>query len=213
MIWPHGEEKLSEFVNLLNSSHEIITFTHSPSKINFLDVTVLLHNSSIATDLHVKSTDTHQYLLSSSCHPNHIKKSIPYSLALRIRRTCSTDDNFKQRTNELLEFLCQRGHKRDYVKHKSTKLSMSHVKTYSTTNTRNPTTVQYLSLPTTQVYQILIISLKNITLSLRIAAKMPSRIHLFLPTLLPTAALATFAIPSYVLKLKHQSLHLLFHQK
>ena len=76
MIWPHGEEKLNEFVNLLNSSHETIKFTHevSPSKINFLDVTVLLHNNNITTDLHVKSTDTHQYLLSSSCHPNHIKK-------------------------------------------------------------------------------------------------------------------------------------------
>ena len=75
MIWPHGEEKLSEFVNLLNSSHETIKFTHevSPSKTNFLDVTVLLHNNSIATDLHVKSTDTDQYLLSSSCHPSHIK--------------------------------------------------------------------------------------------------------------------------------------------
>ena len=48
--------------------------------------------------------------------PQPHKKSIPYSLALRIRRICSTDDNFKQRTNELLEFLCQRGHKRDYVK-------------------------------------------------------------------------------------------------
>ena len=107
MIWPHGEEKLNEFVNLLNSSHETIKFAHevSPSKINFLDVTGLLHNNSIATDLHVKSTDTHQYLLSSSRHPNHIKKSIPYSLALRIPRICSADDNFKQRTDELLEFL------------------------------------------------------------------------------------------------------------
>ena len=96
-------------------------------------------------------------------------------------------------------------------KHKSTKLSMSHVKTLSTINTRNPTIVQYLSLPTTQVFQILIISLKNIILSLRppIAAKMLLEIHLFLPT----AALATFAIPSYVLKLKHPKLHILLHQK
>ena len=83
---------------------------------------------------------------------------------------------------------------------------MSHVKTLSTTDTRNPTTVQYLSLPTTQVCQILTISFKNIILSLLtlIAAKMPLKIHLFLPT----AALATFAIPSYVLKLKHPNLHL-----
>ena len=39
-------------------------------------------------------------------------------------------------------------------KHKSTKLSMSHVKTHSTANTRNPATTQYLSPPT-------IISLKR----------------------------------------------------
>ena len=119
MIWSHGEEKVNEFVNLLNFSHETIKFTHevSPSKINFLDVTVLPHYNKIATDLHVKSTDTHQYFLSSSCHPNNIKKSISYSLiALRIHRICSTDDNFKQRTHEFLEFLCQWGHKRDYVK-------------------------------------------------------------------------------------------------
>ena len=118
MIWPHRKEKLNEFVNLLNSSHETIKFTHevSPSKINFLDVTVLLHNNNITTDLHVKSTDTHWSLLCSSCHPNHIKRSIPFSLAYRIRHICSTDDNFKQCTNELLEFLCQRGHKRNYVK-------------------------------------------------------------------------------------------------
>ena len=158
---------------------------------------MLLHNNSTATDLHVKSTDIHQYLSSSSCHPNHKNKSISYNLALRIRRICSTDDNFKQRTNELLGFLFQRSHKRDYVKTQINKAFNVPRKTLSTTNTRNPTTIQYLSLPTTQVCQILIKSLRNIILSLRplIAAKIPLKIHLFLPT----ATLATFAILLYVL--------------
>ena len=131
MIWPHGEEKLNEFVNLLNSSHETIKFTHevSPSKINFLDVTVLLHNNSIATDLHIKSTDTHQYLLSSSCHPTQPHKmSIPYSLALKVRHVCSTDDSFKQCTNELWNFSINAVMKETTSKHKSTKLLMSQVK-------------------------------------------------------------------------------------
>ena len=216
MIWPHGEEKLNEFVNLLNSSHETIKFTHevSPSKINFLDVTVLLHNNNITTDLHVKSTDTHQYLLSSSCHPNHIKKSIPYSLALRIRRICSTDDNFKQRTNELLEFLCQRGHKRDYVKIQINKafnvprkntLYYQHKKSNDRTvfvTTYNPSLPNFNNI-IKKYYPILTASdrCKNAFTVLEI--------HLFLPT----AALATFAIPSYVLKLKHLKLHILLHQK
>ena len=211
MIWPHGEEKLNEFVNLLNSSDETIKFTHevSPSKIIFLDVTVLLHNNSIATDLHVKSTDTHQYLLILSPQPH--KKSIPYSLVLRIRRICSIDDNFKQRTNELLEFLREHGHKRDYVKtqiNKAFNVSRKSTLYYQHKKSNNRTvfvTTYNPSLPN------LIISLKNIILSLRplTAAKIPLKIHLSLPTANP----ATFAIPSYVLKLKHPNLHLLLHQK
>ena len=60
-------------------------------------------------------TDTHQYLLHTSCHPNHVKKTIPFSLALRIRQIRSTAKKFKQRTIELLELFCKRGHKRQYV--------------------------------------------------------------------------------------------------
>ena len=215
MIWPHGEEKLNEFVSLLNSSHETIKFTHevSPSKINFLDVTVLLHNNSIATDLHVKSTDTHQYhsvkyILSPQPH----KKVNPIQPCTKNSPVSAPPMTILN--NALMKFWnfsVNAVTKEITSKHKSTKLSMSHVKTLSTTNTRNPSTVQHLSLPTTQVYQILIISLKNILLYLRplTAAKMPLKIHLSLPT----AALATFAIPSYVLKFKHPNLHHLLHQK
>ena len=44
-----------------------------------------------------------------------LKCPIPFSLALCIRRICSTTEKFKQKTSELLEFLCKRGHKRQYV--------------------------------------------------------------------------------------------------
>ena len=84
MVWTHGEDKLEDFINHINSLHSTIKFTHefSKSHISFLDVTVSLdNNNKISTDLFVKSTDTHQYLLHTSCHPSHIKKSIPFSLA------------------------------------------------------------------------------------------------------------------------------------
>ena len=105
-------------MNHLNSLHSTIKFTHefSKSQTSFLDVTVLLdNNNKISTDLFVKSTDTNQYLLHTSCRASHIKKSIPLSLALRISRICSSTEKFQQRTNELLEFLCKRGHRRHYV--------------------------------------------------------------------------------------------------
>ena len=56
-----------------------------------LDVHVHLSNNQIHTDLHTKPTDKHQYVLKSSCHHNHTKKIIPFSLLIKIRHICSTD--------------------------------------------------------------------------------------------------------------------------
>ena len=95
MVWTQGEDKLEDFINHINSLHSTIKFTHefSKSHISFLDVMVSLdNNNKISTDLFVKWTDTHQYLLHTSCHPSNIKNSIPFSLALRIRRICSTTE-------------------------------------------------------------------------------------------------------------------------
>ena len=55
---------------MLNKKRPTIKFTAEWSKtqINFLDVTVYLEKGKIKTDLHVKPTDTHQYLHSSSLY-------------------------------------------------------------------------------------------------------------------------------------------------
>ena len=90
MIWTEGPEKLKIFVDYLNNLHSTIKFTcsHSPTNI-LLDVMVSIKDGFIEADLYTKPTDKHQYLLISSCHPQHTKRSIPYSLALRLRRICS----------------------------------------------------------------------------------------------------------------------------
>ena len=88
LLWTHGEEKLNDFITYLNNLHPTIKFTSSFSynEIPFLDVKVMLLNGRLETDLYVKPTDKHQYLLKSSCHPSHTKQSIPFSMALRLRR-------------------------------------------------------------------------------------------------------------------------------
>ena len=98
MVWTHGEEKLDEFIKNLNSIHSTTkpTSERSATSIPFLDVNIQLHDG-IETDLYCNPTDKHQYLLHSSSHPNHTKRSIPYSLALRLRRICSTDNFFETR--------------------------------------------------------------------------------------------------------------------
>ena len=59
-IWEHGEEKLKEFIDVLNKKHPTIKFTAewSKTKTSFLDVSVSLENGKIKTDLYLKPTDT-----------------------------------------------------------------------------------------------------------------------------------------------------------
>ena len=111
-LWEHGEEKLKEFIEHLNEKHPTIKFKAewSQTSINFLDVTVSLIGGKINTDLYVKLTGSHQYLHSSSCHPYHCKKGIPYSQALRLNRICSDPSSFDKRCNDLEKWLIERGY-------------------------------------------------------------------------------------------------------
>ena len=120
MVWTEGEEHLKTFISYLNSIQPTIKFTHEYSSsrnqtLPFLDVQVHLHNNEIQTDLHTKPTDKHQYLLKSSCHPNHTERTIPFSLALRLRRICSTDTFFDQRCKELIAYLVKRGYNQSFL--------------------------------------------------------------------------------------------------
>ena len=42
--------------------------------------------------------------------------SIPYSLALRLRRICSNHDNYIMRTTELIDYLVRRGYDKTFLK-------------------------------------------------------------------------------------------------
>ena len=117
MVWSHGQEKFDDFIKYLNNIHPTIKFTseRSTTSIPFLDVNIQLNNGKIETDLFCKPTDKHQYLLHSLSHPYHTKKSIPYSLALRLHRICSTDEFFKHRSAELQAYFTKWGYKRRFI--------------------------------------------------------------------------------------------------
>ena len=117
MIWTEGEERLKTFMEYMNSFHDIIKFTFewSYTRVSFLDVSVMLDNGVISTDLYSKPTDKHQYLFHTSCHPNSCKKGIPFGQALRLRRICSSDAFFEKRAGELCNYLVCRGYNRDFV--------------------------------------------------------------------------------------------------
>ena len=111
---------MKTFLEFANQIHPTIKFTadYSRTKVNFLDVEVSLKGGKISTDLYVKSTDTHQFLDFSSCHPDDCKTSIPFSQALRLNRICSDTSSFDKRCNDLESWLIKRGYDEKLVRRK-----------------------------------------------------------------------------------------------
>ena len=98
MVWLHGEASLLRFLDHTNSLHPTIQFTMEYGQsVHFLDALLALErNGCISSDLYVKPTDSHQYLLSSSNHPPHVHVHLPYGLALRIRQMVSSDERLRR---------------------------------------------------------------------------------------------------------------------
>jgi hypothetical protein len=143
MIWDHGSETLTEFLNHLNSCHPTIKFTSEQSNksVTFLDTTVKIDSECrLYTDLYCKPTDSHNYLLYESSHPVHLKNSLPYSQLLRIRRICSHLDDFDRNAVELCKHFIRRHYPQDIVEEALVKARRSDRKSLlhpSPNNTKN----------------------------------------------------------------------------
>ena len=114
LIYTGGEAKLIEFLTNLNTLHDSIKFDYEKSKksIAFLDTLVYIDNNrQLQTTLYTKPTDTHNYLHFQSAHPKHLKQSLPYSQALRIRRICSQNSDLIIHSEKLKKQFKARGYK------------------------------------------------------------------------------------------------------
>ena len=88
LIWPHGMDSLVEFIQYLNTVHSTIKFTSviSSPEIAFVDLTIYFTDDKLCTRLYTKNTDRHMYLNFNSEQPMNLKRSIPYSQFLRLKR-------------------------------------------------------------------------------------------------------------------------------
>lgn len=115
LTWTHGLDKLSDFINHINTAHPSIKFTvnASTSNLPFLDLSLSINHETryIDIDLYTKPTDSHLYLNAKSCHPTSCKKGIAYSLALRLKRICSNDTLFNDQVIKLKQQLVRRGYR------------------------------------------------------------------------------------------------------
>jgi hypothetical protein len=126
LIWTHGQTDLEVFIERINSFHPNIKFTHqySPTKATFLDVSIVKNSDNkLETNVFEKSTNCHQYIEFSSCHPTSCKAGIPYSQAKRYRRITSDNEMFIADCDRIRQHFKDRNYPDDIVNHAISKAS------------------------------------------------------------------------------------------
>jgi hypothetical protein len=95
IIWPHGQKRLTDFLNHLNSLHSKIQFTMEPEKdghLPFLDADVYRRpDYSLGHKVYRKPTHTNRYLQQDSHHHPANKFSTLTSLFHRAHAICDQD--------------------------------------------------------------------------------------------------------------------------
>ena len=113
IVWIKSESELRKFMNEINQKHQSIKFDFKSSKenIEFLDTLVYINsNNRLQTTLYKKPTDCQNYLHAKSAHPFSLKKGILYSQALRIKRICSTFEEYRKHPEDLIKRFVENGH-------------------------------------------------------------------------------------------------------
>ena len=115
--WLGTIEQLLEFGGYLNTLHPKIHFklVYSKESVEYLDCKVYKNNNKLQTTLYSKPSDTHAYLVPTSCHPTHIVRNIPYGVAIRCKRICSEASEFEKHTVQFMNFFESRGYNRDFI--------------------------------------------------------------------------------------------------
>lgn len=105
-------DELEDFIDFVSNFHPALQFTSTitETELPFLDINLRISEDRIQTSVFYKETDTHNYLHFSSFHPDPCKRAIPYSQFLRLRRLCSDNDDFQNKSREMMTFFTQRGY-------------------------------------------------------------------------------------------------------
>ena len=115
--WTGTQEELDQFDRWLNQLDPQLSFTleSSPDGVAFLDLKLSTKGCTVVTAMHSKSSDTHAYLLPTSCHPTHICRNIPRGVMKRVRRNCAEDDTRAATYNEYKQYLIERDYNEELV--------------------------------------------------------------------------------------------------
>ena len=102
VLWPHGRESLVLFVYYINTRDptQKINFTMEVAEpgiyLEFLDLKLKWENGKITVDVHSKP----MYVLPITCYFRKSINNISHDIALRLRRICDSDKEFKNLSEE-----------------------------------------------------------------------------------------------------------------
>ena len=106
-------ERLCQFRDYLNSLDPNLKFkmaVDENDELTFLDVRIILKNNKLFTTVYSKPTCSRMYLHADSIHPKSTFTGIQKGVSFRLRRICSTDEEFNERSKEYKAYLAARGH-------------------------------------------------------------------------------------------------------
>ena len=117
IIWTHGITNLLNFHSYINQQDPNIQFElkYSSEEITFLDTVVYVDNHRLYTKNYTKPTNKQMFLHADSAHPQHLKKSLPYSQALRIRRNTTDNHILQQQLEHITNAFIKRGYRRTAI--------------------------------------------------------------------------------------------------
>ena len=118
VLWRGSVERLQAFFRDLNTFDTDLQFTMEIGgrSLHFLDLLITIVDNQLVTSVYSKPTDAHLYLNAKSSNPKSQILGIARGVALRLRRICSDEDDFRQNsTAEYYKYLIDCGHDREHV--------------------------------------------------------------------------------------------------
>ena len=112
VLWNVADEKLQKLYNFIDTLNPDLMFAIEigNQSICFLDLRISIVWNKITTTVYSKPTDFHFYLYADSCHKKSSIKGIQKCVALRLRRICSSYNDYTAKSKEYTKFLLNKEH-------------------------------------------------------------------------------------------------------
>ena len=105
VVWTHGRASVFLFLEYLNNTDktgkiQLTMQATGDDGLEFLDLKLKMVNGRISVDVFSKPTNSFTYVLPTTCYSNKNIKNVPKVVALRLSRTCESDEKYEEQSEE-----------------------------------------------------------------------------------------------------------------